>query len=178
MSCVVRAIVALGSNLGSRARNLDFALRQLAPLVAVSQVFETDPVGGPAQQGPFYNLVASLDTMLDPLALLRRCQDIEAAAGRTREVHWGPRTLDIDLLFYGDCRLHCAELTLPHPRLHQRRFVLAPLAEIAPERCPPDWRESLPAQGIYPRGPLSALLAHEPLTALGNTCSGPALSLI
>jgi 2-amino-4-hydroxy-6-hydroxymethyldihydropteridine diphosphokinase len=170
MSSVVRAIVALGSNLGSRARNLDFALQQLAPIVALSQVFETEPIGGPQAQGPFLNLVASLDTTLDPHALLRRCQAIEAMAGRTREVRWGPRTLDIDLLFYGDACLRSDELTLPHPRLHERRFVLAPLAEIAPERCPPGWCDALPAQGVLPRGPLSTLLAYEPVNVGGNAC--------
>lgn len=176
MSSVVRAIVALGSNLGPRARNLDFALRHLGPLVAVSQVFETEPVGGPAHQGPFFNLVASLDTALSAHAFLRRCQQIEAAAGRTRSVHWGPRTLDIDLLFFGDLCIKSGDLVLPHPRLHERRFVLAPLSEIAPERCPPGWHESLPALAMHPRGSLSTLLHHEPL-ALGNVCAGPGLSV-
>lgn len=158
MPSVERAIVALGSNLGPRAHNLSFALRELAPLVAVSQVFETDPVGGPAQQGAFFNLVASLDTALDPHAFLRRCQAIEAAAGRTRDVHWGPRTLDIDVLFFGDRCLCSPDLVLPHPRFAERRFVLAPLHEVAPERCPTGWRERLPALGVHPRGPLSVLI--------------------
>lgn len=178
MSSVVRAIVALGSNLGARAQHLDFALRQLAPLIAVSQVFETDPVGGPAQQGAFLNLVASLDTTLDAFAFLRRCLAIEAAAGRTRDVRWGPRTLDIDVLLFGDSHLCGPELTLPHPRMHERRFVLAPLFEVAPEHCPSGWRETLPALGVYPRGPLTTLLNQEPRMALGNECSGPGFSLI
>ncbi len=158
MSSPVEVLIALGSNLGPRARLLSFALSQLGPLQACSQVYETAPVGGPPGQGAFYNLVARLYTPLGPSALLRRCQAIEAQAGRRREVHWGARTLDIDILFYGQLRIDGPELVVPHPRLHERRFVLYPLSEVAPERCPPGWAERLPPALVEPRGPLSQLL--------------------
>jgi dihydroneopterin aldolase/2-amino-4-hydroxy-6-hydroxymethyldihydropteridine diphosphokinase len=149
-----RAIVALGSNLGDREGYLAFALDRLGDIVARSQVFETDPVGGPDAQGAYLNMVAIVDTSLDPFAFVRRCQRIEAEALRQRTVRWGPRTLDVDVLFYDDVEIHSPELTIPHPRFAERRFVLAPLAEVAPERCPPGWEASLPSGGVHPRGPL------------------------
>lgn len=158
MASQVEAVIALGSNLGHRARLLAFALRELGPIHACSQVFETAPVGGPAGQGAFYNMVAVLHTRLSPQALLQRCLAIEMAAGRCRTVHWGARTLDIDVLFYGDQHIVCADLVVPHPRLHERRFVLAPLSEVAPARCPPGWDQALPPAVVQPRGPLAALL--------------------
>lgn len=150
------AIVALGTNLGDRVGFLRSALEQLAP-VAQSQVFETDPVGGPEAQGAYLNMVAVVETGLDPYALVRRLQRIEAEAGRQRVVHWGPRTLDLDLLFYDDVTIESDDLTVPHPRFAERRFVLAPLSEVAPERCPPGWDERLAPDGVHPRGPLDAL---------------------
>jgi 2-amino-4-hydroxy-6-hydroxymethyldihydropteridine diphosphokinase len=121
-------------------------------------VFETDPVGGPDDQGPYLNMAAVIETELDPYALIRRLQRIEAEAGRQRVIHWGPRTLDLDLLFYDDVTITGSELTVPHPRYAERRFVLAPLAEVAPDYCPPDWEAALPeGDAVYPRGPLSAL---------------------
>ncbi len=152
-----RAIVALGSNLGEREDFLRFAIGQLSPLAAESQVFETDPVGGPGGQGPYLNMVVAFDTTLDPFALVRRLQRIEAEAGRQRVVHWGARTLDLDLLFYDDATISSPELTVPHPRYAERRFVLAPLSEVAPERVPADWDDTLPPEGVHPRGVLSAL---------------------
>jgi dihydroneopterin aldolase / 2-amino-4-hydroxy-6-hydroxymethyldihydropteridine diphosphokinase len=150
-----RAIVALGSNLGDREAYLRHALGELGGVVAQSQVFETDPVGGPDDQGAYLNMVAVVDTPLDPFAFLRRCQHVESSALRQRVVHWGPRTLDVDVLFYDDVTMSSPELTIPHPLFAQRRFVLAPLAEVAPERCPPDWSERLPPAGVHPRGPLA-----------------------
>jgi dihydroneopterin aldolase / 2-amino-4-hydroxy-6-hydroxymethyldihydropteridine diphosphokinase len=149
-----QAIVALGSNLGDREAHLRFALGELGGVVAQSQVFETAPVGGPDDQPAYLNMVALLDTPLDPFAFLRRCQRIESAALRQRTVPWGPRTLDLDVLFFDDVIVSSPELTIPHPLLAQRRFVLAPLAEVAPERCPPGWETSLPATEVSPRGPL------------------------
>lgn len=149
-----RAIVALGSNLGDREGFLRMAVRSLPDVVAMSQVFETEPVGGPDGQGAYLNMVVALSTTLDPYALLRRCQRIEAEALRQRVVHWGPRTLDVDLLFYGDIRIDDPALTIPHPRYAERRFVLAPLAEVAPDLCPPGWDDILPPDGISARGPL------------------------
>jgi dihydroneopterin aldolase / 2-amino-4-hydroxy-6-hydroxymethyldihydropteridine diphosphokinase len=148
------AILALGSNLGDRESFLRLAVAELAP-VRQSQVWETDPVGGPERQGPYLNMVVAVRTDLDPFALLRRCQRIERLAGRVRDVRWGPRTLDIDILFYDDMTLTSDALELPHPRLADRRFVLAPLAEVAPERCPAGWDESLPAGGAWAVGPLT-----------------------
>lgn len=148
------AIVALGSNLGDREAFLRGALVALRDVHAMSQVYETDPVGGPGGQQPFFNMVAAIHTVLDPYAFLRRCQQIEGEAQRQRVEHWGPRTLDIDVLFFDDIRIDDPRLTIPHPRLGERRFVLAPLSEVALERCPPEWASVLPPLGVYPRGPL------------------------
>lgn len=153
---VHRAYVALGSNLGDREAFLRYAIGELGDVVAQSQVFETDPVGGPDDQGAYLNMAVVVETSLDPFAFMRRCQRIEAAAHRQRVVHWGPRTLDVDLLMYDDIRIDSPELVVPHPRYGERRFVLAPLAEVAPERCPDGWDETLAPMGVHPRGPLGA----------------------
>jgi 2-amino-4-hydroxy-6-hydroxymethyldihydropteridine diphosphokinase len=137
MSHDVRAYVALGSNLGDRAAHLAAALAALdaTPGVRVarrSATYETAPVGPPGQ-GPYLNAVAALDTGLAPRALLARLHAIERAAGRERTgTRNEARTLDLDLLFYGDAVLAEPDCRVPHPRLHERAFVLAPLAEIAP----------------------------------------------
>jgi 2-amino-4-hydroxy-6-hydroxymethyldihydropteridine diphosphokinase len=144
------AQIALGSNLGDRKAALDQAVTALEQIPgttvrAVSSYHETAPVGGPAGQAAFLNAAVDVDTTLEPLELLHALQQIENAAGRTRESHWGARTLDLDLLLYGDrvIRTPChfnrvfgghsmPELVVPHPRMAVRRFALAPLAEIAP----------------------------------------------
>ena len=149
-----RALVALGSNLGDRESFLRAAVAELGVVTAMSQVFETEPVGGPGDQGAFLNMVVAVDTPLDPFAFLRRCRRIEAAALRQRVVHWGPRTLDVDLLFYDDMTIASDVLTLPHPRIFERRFVLAPLSEVAPELCPAGWNDALPPATVTPLGPL------------------------
>lgn len=149
-----KAYLALGSNLGDRERYLRFAVRELGNIVAMSQVFETAPVGGPDDQGPYLNMVVQIETPLDPYALIRRCQRIEANALRQRVQHWGPRTLDVDLLFYDDVTIDSDALTLPHPRVYERRFVLAPLSELAPELCPQRWEDTLPMSEIHALGPL------------------------
>jgi len=151
-------VVAMGSNLGNRAQNLAFGISQLGSVVAQSQVFETDPVGGPDNQGPYLNMVAVVSTTLDPYAFLRRLHGIEADALRERGVHWGPRTLDLDIIFYDEVRIEDERLEVPHPRWSERRFVLAPLAELMPDRCPADWQQTAPPGGVYPRGALSQLL--------------------
>ncbi len=139
MSTSCTAAIALGSNLGDRAAHLDAAVRALgaAPgvrVVAVSDPIETEPVG-PAGQGPYLNAAALLETTLAPAALLELLLGIERTRGRDRTAtqQWGPRTLDLDLLIYGDRVIDEPGLTVPHPRLHERRFVLAPLAAIAPD---------------------------------------------
>lgn len=147
-------IVALGSNLGDRQGYLRFAVQELGNVVAMSQVFETEPVGGPDDQGAYLNMVVKVQTSLDPYAFIRRCQRIEANALRQRIVHWGPRTLDVDMLFYDDVHIDSERLTVPHPRINERRFVLTPLSEVAPERCPEGWQHSLPPSEIHARGPL------------------------
>ena len=150
------AYVALGSNLGDRVAMLRHAVAALAPQ-AVSSVYETDPIGGPDGQGPFLNMVVELRTALDPFALVRRLQRLEEEAGRQRVVHWGPRTLDCDLILFDDAQISSEILTVPHPRFTERRFVLEPLAELAPHLCPPDWDMTLPAGGISCLGPLDDL---------------------
>src|SRR5712691_3411137 len=131
-----KAFVALGSNLGDRAGNLLLAVRGMmeAALVVtrVSSIYETQPVSDVEQQ-PFLNMVAELGNPLPaPEQVMARLLRIEYALGRIRDVKDGPRTIDLDLLLYGDLKSDTEFLKLPHPRLHERRFVLEPLAEIAP----------------------------------------------
>jgi 2-amino-4-hydroxy-6-hydroxymethyldihydropteridine diphosphokinase len=133
----VRAFLGLGSNLGDREALLRRAVEQLPDLVAVSSLYETDPVGGP-EQGAFLNLVVELDTDRTPRQLLELCQELEANARRVRLERWGPRTLDADVLLVGDLSVDEPDLVVPHPRMWERRFVLAPLADLAPELVPAD----------------------------------------
>lgn len=127
--------VALGTNLGDRERNLARGVAGLAErglrVTARSSVYETEPVGGPAQ-GPYLNAVVQADTALDAAAVLASCLEVERSVGRVRGVPNAARTLDLDLLLCGDLVLDTGALTVPHPRMHERRFVLVPLAEIAP----------------------------------------------
>jgi 2-amino-4-hydroxy-6-hydroxymethyldihydropteridine diphosphokinase len=111
-------------------------LRAAGDVVAVSDVYETEPVGGPLDQGPFLNLVVELSTPDGPRRLLERCQELERAAGRVRTVRFGPRTLDADVLLVGEEVVADQDLSVPHPRMWERRFVLAPLADLAPELVP------------------------------------------
>jgi len=126
--------LGLGSNLGNRARNIYGALRRLGSFVSlreISSLYETEPVGL-ADQPWFLNLVCRGDTNLRPRELLTVAKRIEREMGRKEGVRFGPRLVDIDLLFYDDLVLRCDDLEIPHPRLHQRGFVLIPLNEIAP----------------------------------------------
>lgn len=130
----MRVALGLGSNVGDRHAHLEAALRALraeVDVVAVSRFVETEPVGGPPQ-GAFLNAAAVVDTALRPRELLELARRLEDAAGRQRGVRWGPRTLDVDLLLYGDEVVDESDLVIPHPRLHERGFVLDTLAEIAP----------------------------------------------
>ncbi len=139
---MARAHVGLGANLGERAETLRRALELLAEIpgtevVAVSSFRETDPVGY-LDQPRFLNGAAALETSLSPRELLDALLAVERELGRTREgARFGPRTVDLDLLLYGDARLDEPGLTLPHPRLHERRFALEPLAELDPELVVP-----------------------------------------
>jgi 2-amino-4-hydroxy-6-hydroxymethyldihydropteridine diphosphokinase len=131
--------IALGSNLGDRRANLRTAIDRLGAVinaVRVSPLYDTEPVGY-VDQPRFLNAVVSGTTDLAPLALLHAMQAIERDMGRERPFLNAPRTIDLDLLFYDDLVLDTPELTLPHPRLHERAFVLAPLADIAPEMVHP-----------------------------------------
>ena len=133
-----RAFLGLGSNLGDRWMHLRRAVDQLRggsgmPVTAVSPVYETEPVGGPEEQGPYLNLVVELSTSDTPRRLLERCRALEAAAGRVRTVRWGPRTLDADVLWVEGWEVDEEDLTVPHPRLWERRFVVRPLADLAPD---------------------------------------------
>lgn len=133
---MARAYVALGSNLGDRQANLDAAVAALpGKVIARSRSHETEPVGPPGQ-GPYLNAAAVLETALPPGELLVELLRIERTLGRDRSAdapRWGPRTIDLDLLLYDDLVIDEPGLTLPHPRMHERRFVLAPLAEVAPD---------------------------------------------
>jgi 2-amino-4-hydroxy-6-hydroxymethyldihydropteridine diphosphokinase len=131
-----RAFIGLGSNLGDRRAYLKDAvegLRAQGDVVAVSPLYETEPVGGPAGQGRYLNVVVELATSDSPRRLLERCRALEAAAGRVRSERWGPRTLDADVLFVEGAEVDEPDLTVPHPRLWERRFVLQPLADLAPD---------------------------------------------
>lgn len=132
---VHRAFLGLGSNVGDRAGHLRRAVVDLDDVVAVSPVYETDPVGGPPQ-GLYLNLVVELRTGRGPRQLLQECRRLEEAAGRRRTVRYGPRTLDVDVLLVGTEHVDDPDLTVPHPRLWERRFVVAPLADIAPDLVP------------------------------------------
>ena len=129
------AAIGLGSNLGDRTRwlitGLD-GLRRIGTLLEVSSLYESAPVGGP-EQGPYLNAVAMLETKLSARDLLASLHEIEAGAGRVRREHWGPRTLDLDLLVYDEFVADDPDLVVPHPRAHERQFVLVPLVEVWPD---------------------------------------------
>ncbi len=125
------AYLGLGSNMGDRREILRRAVGALDEVTVVSPVYETDPVGG-VEQEAFYNIVVEVETRLGPHELLARCQELEQAEKRVRTVRWGPRTLDVDLLLYGDRRIDTPDLVVPHPRMHERNFVMVPLLDIDP----------------------------------------------
>ncbi len=136
------AYIGLGSNVGDRRRAIESAaaaLREEPGIldVQLSSLHETEPVGGPAGQGRFLNAAARVRTTLEPAGLLARMLAIETALGRQRGPKWGPRTIDLDLLLYDDRIIDEPGLTVPHPRMHERWFVLAPLSEIAREAVHP-----------------------------------------
>ena len=146
-----KAFVGIGSNLGDREGNLRRAIDVLSAeegieVVAVSELRETEPVG-PVEQGPFLNGAVQLETSLGPRELLARLLAVENRLGRVRGERWGPRTIDLDLLLYGVETIEEPGLTVPHPRLHERRFALEPLVDMDP---------ALEIPGL---GPISTLLA-------------------
>jgi 2-amino-4-hydroxy-6-hydroxymethyldihydropteridine diphosphokinase len=154
---VTRAFLALGSNLGDRVGYLKAAVAGLPDLVGVSPVYETEPVGGPDGQGPYLNMVAQLETDRSPYELLLVARSLEAAAGRQRTEHWGPRTLDVDVIWIDGVDIEEPELAVPHPRLFERPFVLAPLADLAPDVVPSGWEAGFDHLGVWVVGTLDEL---------------------
>lgn len=137
-SAPVKAILALGSNLGERADTLSLAVADLVDrndvrLCQVSQVVQTKAVGGPANQPDFLNMVIEVETTLSPYELLAHCNAVENKHHRVREVHWGPRTLDVDIITYGELEMDEERLTIPHKLAGERAFVLQPWAWMDPE---------------------------------------------
>ena len=131
----MKAVISLGANVGDPKANLDLAvalLRESTDVIAVSSYLQTKPIGGP-EQPDYLNAVAIVESELPAKELLALLNGIETAMGRTREIHWGPRVIDLDLIQYGGLLVQDEKLTLPHPRAHERRFVLAPWFEIEPE---------------------------------------------
>ncbi len=133
---MTRAYVALGANLGDREATIEAAVAALPGVVAVSQLRETDPVGV-VDQPAFLNGATALETELSPRELLDALLAVERELGRERRERWGPRTIDLDLLLYGDETIDEPGLTVPHPRLHERRFALEPLLDLDPELAIP-----------------------------------------
>ena len=130
----MKVVIALGSNIGDSAALLDEAIEKLNEIITVthlSSFIETEPVGGPEQPN-YLNAVLIAESEFGPLELLHNMLAIEAELGRTREVRWGPRTIDLDLIVAGDVVMDTPELQLPHPRAHERAFVLEPWLEIEP----------------------------------------------
>lgn len=135
--------IGLGSNLAEPREQLKAALLSLArlphsDLTLVSSFYGSSPVGGPPDQPDYTNACACINTRLSPETLLDQLQAIERQHGRVRTVRWGPRTLDLDILLFGEYELNTERLSIPHPRLTERAFVLVPLLEIAPDLCLPN----------------------------------------
>lgn len=150
------AFVALGANIGDRESSLKEALRRLGndpelEIDRISSVYETAPVGF-TDQPAFLNMAVSLGTKLEPLMLLRRLLEIEQEMGRVRDVRWGPRNIDLDLLVYEEARMDSTELTLPHPRMGERAFVLVPLREIWPPDLSFPWEAELSGFSMQAEG--------------------------
>ena len=168
----MRAYVALGSNLGEPAERLAAALRALEETPGITRLrasrsYRTSAVGGPGEQPEYLNAVAALDTELSAEDLLVHLQAIEAREGRdrSREERWGPRRLDLDLLLHGETRTESADLVVPHPRMEERVFVLAPLAELAPDLVLPGCGLTVRERLARLRGPLQRFDAVEPARA-------------
>ncbi len=157
----IRCYIGLGSNLDDPRAHVSTALKQLAELpdtelVAASSLYRSDPVG-PQDQPDFVNAVAELSTRLTPEALLDQLQSLEQAHRRVRERHWGPRTLDLDILLYGDSQLATERLVVPHSHMRERSFVLWPLAEIAPTLALPDGTSLSELLSLCPMGTLEKI---------------------
>ena len=139
--------IGFGSNIGDRLSFIRNALNQLShteeiTIIEISSLYETEPVGNEAQ-GMFLNGVVAIETNLSPQTLLKTIKEIETNVGRQHRKRWGPREIDLDVLTYGEMCLHTPELGIPHPEMHNRRFVLVPLVEIAPDLVHPVLKESV-----------------------------------
>jgi 2-amino-4-hydroxy-6-hydroxymethyldihydropteridine diphosphokinase len=154
LAAVRRVFLALGSNLGDRWTNLRQAADELPDVVARSSVYETDPVGGPEDQGPFLNAVVELRTDRSARQLLEDGQAAERRAQRVRNVRWGPRTLDVDVLWVEGETHDEEDLVVPHPRMWERDFVLIPLAELAPDLVEGRQTPNVPSTGVRRAGTL------------------------
>ncbi len=147
-----RAVLSVGSNIGDRMGHLQGALDALSErvdVIAISGIFETSPVGGP-EQDDFLNAVIIVETTLAPHELLELCQQVEADRDRVREVRWGPRTLDVDIIAMDGTVLDDSALTLPHPRAHERAFVCVPWLDVDADAALPQGR--IADLGLDPRG--------------------------
>jgi 2-amino-4-hydroxy-6-hydroxymethyldihydropteridine diphosphokinase len=138
-----RVFLGLGSNLGDRWAYLRDALESLPDVVAISAVYETEPVDALGEQGPYLNAVVQLMTELSNDEILDAARWAESQANRTRTGHNGPRTLDVDVLLIGEDKIKTDDLEVPHPRMWARRFVLEPLSELAPELLPEGWESNV-----------------------------------
>jgi len=148
----MKAVIALGANIGNPKEQMDLAvalLRESLEVEAISSYFTTAPVGGP-EQPDYLNAICIADSELPAAELLALLHGIEKALGRERTVHWGPRTIDLDLIQYGSILSYADELQLPHPRAHERRFVLEPWCEVEPDAI------------LLTHGKISELLAQLP----------------
>lgn len=148
----MKAVIALGANIGNLKEQMDLAvalLRESLNVEAISSYFTTAPVGGP-EQPDYLNAICIADSELPAAELLALLHGIEKALGRERTVHWGPRTIDLDLIQYGSILSYADELQLPHPRAHERRFVLEPWCEVEPDAI------------LLTHGKISELLAQLP----------------
>ena len=142
METTVTSYIGLGSNLGDRLESLRGARKALQrdpaiTVMASSPLYETEAVGGPENQPPYLNAVLEIETALSPERLLALCHKVETDFGRKRDEHWGPRTLDLDILFFDAVIRMDRDLVLPHPRLHERTFVLYPMADLNPNLVHP-----------------------------------------
>lgn len=139
--------IGLGSNLGNRLNNLKKAITLLKgkkdiSILKTSSVYETQPVGN-VKQRKFYNMAVKINTKLNPFNLLKRCNEIESKLKRKRLIKWNPRTIDLDILFFGNRIIRTKKLTIPHKLLYKRRFVLMPLVEISPDFKHPVFKKSI-----------------------------------
>ncbi len=156
-----KVFIALGSNLGCRLSNLNEAVARLdqhehITRTSTSSIYETDPVDTPTPQAPYFNAVIEITTALTPLELLAECRGVEELLKRTRTVQNGPRTIDLDILLFGCDSVTTDRLTVPHPRMHLRRFVLEPLVEIAPSAVHPHLHQTASEllDALPPNGPM------------------------